>query len=199
MKAADGATVTTIKACVYLSMTLRNMMLGDLKENTVEAVKIKTKTTLDFVQRYMTKHQEKDERIWIKKPVKTTKIAEVTGGQVENQDPAEQKLCETDVKFVNEVWADTSLNKQENQDKGDCACSVPNCKATSHEALWALIFSANWLQMRRLVQLCCAKAATEIKGKKEEEVIKILGLDPQSEDVKAVLADKKNAEAKTQA
>lgn len=182
LEAADGATATVSKAAAAMAMTCANTMKGDQDVKKLPLSGVKQKCTLDFVVRYMNKHQENDERLWIKKPVKTNKIAEVVGGQVENAEPAETKLCKWDVEFVNEVWDDKTLNGE-----------------FEHECLWALIFSANWLQMRRLVQLCCAKAATEIKGKKEEDVIRILGLDPNSEDVKAVLADKKNAEKKEQA
>lgn len=181
--AADGAKSDVDKKAAAMAMTCANTIKGDKDVKELPLSGVKNKSTLDFVVRYMNKHLEKDERLWIKKPVKTNKIAEVTGGQVENAEPAETKICEWDVAFVNEVWDDTALNANDKE----------------HESLWALIFSANWLQMRRLVQLCCAKAATEIKGKKEEEVIRILGLDPNSEDVKAVLADKKNTEQKEQA
>lgn len=182
LEAADGATAQVQRAAAALAMTCANTMKGDQDTTKLPLSGVKQKCTLDFVVRYMNKHLENDERLWIKKPVKTNKIAEVTGGQVENAEPAETKISKWDVDFVNEVWDDKTLNGE-----------------YEHECLWALIFSANWLQMRRLVQLCCAKAATEIKGKKEEDVIKILGLDPNSEDVKAVLADKKNAEKKEQA
>lgn len=182
LKAADGSEAVVSKKAAAMAMTCANTIKGDQDVKDLPLSGVKEKSTLDFIVRYMNKHLEKDERLWIKKPVKTNKIAEVTGGQVENAEPAQTRLCEWDVNFVNEVWEDKTLNKEH-----------------EHEGLWALIFSANWLQMRRLVQLCCAKAATEIKGKKEEEVIRILGLDPNSEDVKAVLADKKATEQKEQA
>lgn len=182
MIAADGAKEVVSKKCAAMAQTCANTIKGDKDVKELPLSGVKHKSTLVYVTRYMKKHNTKDERLWIKKPVKTNKIAEVVGGAVENQEPAATKLGEWDVAFVNEVWDDKTLNGEH-----------------EHESLWALIFSANWLQMRRLVQLCCAKAATEIKGKKEEEVIRILGLDPNSEDVKAVLADKKATEQKEQA
>jgi len=182
LKAEDGSKESVTKGAAAMAMTCANTMKGDPTATSLDVAGVKNECTLKYVTRYMNKHLEQDERLWIKKPVKTCKIEDVTGGQVENAEPAETKVCKWDVEFVNEVWAAKDLDGEH-----------------EHECLWALIFSANWLQMRRLVQLCCAKAATEIKGKKEEDVIKILGLDPNSEDVKAVLADKKNAEKKEQA
>lgn len=135
---------------------------------------------LRYVVKYLRFHLfNPGNRLWIAKPIKTNKITEVTGG-VEKKEPANQTLCEFDVNFVNELWDLTILNGKD--------ADVPE------RALWALIKTANWCQIRQLVQLCCCKPACEIKGKREEEVIQILGLDPNSDDVKAVLADKQNTE-----
>ena len=45
-----------------------------------------------------------------------------------------------------------------------------NENSTDNETLFALIAAANYLNIPRLVRLCCAKLATIINGKSVEEV-----------------------------
>jgi len=190
--AKDGSEETISKeAIARLSGCVRKMLAGD-KEATKATIQVPSKTTLSNVIKYTKHHHDtrnQDERIYVKKPVKTTDIKEVSGGNTKEMVDTSGKISQWDATFITEIWEDKSLNVK--SDKLESGSFTIDGKAVDieHQALWELIAAANYLDMPHLVHLGCAMAATKVKGQKNDAVVKILGLNPEDKQVKAVLSD----------
>lgn len=178
------------EAIAALSGCVRKMLAGD--KNTEKAdLQIPTKVTLDNVINY-TKHHfdNKDERIYVKKPVKTTDIKEVSGGNTKEMVDTSGKISAWDAEFITKVWDDKSLDVASDKLPDNPFTIDGKAVQIEHQALWELIATANYLDMPHLVHLGCAMAATKVKGQKNDAVVRILGLNPNDKQVAAVLNDK---------
>lgn len=191
IEAQDASTATISKeAIAMISGCVAKTLQGD---RTTEKVKLQipSKTTLTNVIDYTKHHfQNKEERIYVKKPVKTTNIREVSGGNTKEMVDTSGKISEWDADFITKVWDDKSLNIASDKLPQNPFTVDGKAITIEHQALWELIATANYLDMPHLVHLGCAMAATKVKGQKNDAVVKILGLNPNDQQVQAVLNDK---------
>jgi len=170
----ETTEVTLNHKWTEIAETIKNILEGDksllvVKEDGSHKIILKNKDVtgpiLTLIAEYI-KHHKGKKPADIVKPIRSVLM---------------QKVVEDawDAKFIDGIaCADQEYEKwvEENADKEDAedAAWTP-IPFTNKKQLFQIILAANYVGLKGLIHLGCAKTATQIKGKTPEEIKKILG------------------------
>lgn len=141
---------------IYMCDLIANWILGDQKATEFDLKKVDAET-FDICRRYLEHHKGKKPKD-IEKPIRTTAMRLI----VEDN---------WDADFINGV------GECRPSDETDLQKPWLAPTAAGKARIFRLILAANYLGIKSLLHLGCAKIAALIKGKSPEEIKRILGGD----------------------